>query len=87
MPKEPVVGAHAFTQIPAGSLGINTAMLQKHRMGLLKRSPVILPTWKWWEIRKHRKANLARSKRRRGAQKRRRHFEWVSAPLRRNRNG
>lgn len=66
----------------AKNLAKARAMLHKNRMGFLTRRPVvILPTWEWWQISKHLKANLRRYKRRREAQKRRRHYGWVSEPL------
>ncbi len=55
--------------------------LHHHRM-FPRRPGVVLPTWKWWEIRKHIRADWRRYQKSRAALKKRRHYKWVSKPLR-----
>ena len=46
--------------------------------GPARRPGVILPTWEWWEIRKHLRADWRRYQKSRAARKKRRHYMWVN---------
>jgi len=66
-------------QALAISLAKAAETLRKHRVGLFGRRPgIILPTWRWWEIRKHVKADWRRYRKSCATRKRRRHYEWVN---------